>query len=95
VFREEIQTAGLNKRLWKYFAILYQDTFQSDSEKIVLALRAVSVNHQGSEVRAIPARLPYDLLERYTERVLGANPRISKIVYDLTPTANLQQIEWH
>ena len=95
VFNEEILETGLNKRLWKYFAILYQDPFQSDTDMLVIALRAVSASHLGSDVRAIPARLPYDLLERYTERVLSAYPSVSKIVYDVTPAANLQQIEWH
>ena len=45
-------------------------------------------------MRALPARLPWDLLERYTARMLSDYPGIAKIVYDLTPGDTLQQSEW-
>lgn len=95
IFQEELRLAGQQKRLWKYFAMLHSIPYQEDPEAPVIALRAVSASHQGGDVRALPARLPYDLLERCTERILNEYPVVSKIVYDLTPGQNLQQIEWH
>ena len=95
VFTEEIRNTGLGKRLWKYFAVLCDVPFHNEPGNAVIALRAVSANHQGSDVRAIPARLPYDLLERYTERIRSAHSQVIKVVYDLTPGSSLQQIEWY
>lgn len=95
IFQEELRLAGQQKRLWKYFAMLHSIPYQEDPEAPVIALRAVSASHQGGDVRALPARLPYDLLERCTERILTECQKVSKIVYDLTPGQNLQQIEWH
>ena len=74
--------------------MLYQAPYNNDTDTVVIALRAVNANHQGSGIRAIPARLPYDLLERYTQHVMSANPLIGKVVYDLTPGSSLQQAEW-
>ncbi|HSK68605.1 MAG TPA: hypothetical protein VLA21_05035 [Candidatus Limnocylindria bacterium] len=94
VFREEVQGAGLHKRLHKYFALLMPSRCEVGEGELVVALRAVSSSHQGADTRAVPARLPYDLLERYTERVLGMDRRVTRVVYDLTPAANPQQAEW-
>ncbi len=94
IFREEIQAAGLNKRLHKYFALMLPGQCDLGEEELVVVLRAVSASHQGGDTRAVPARLPYDLLERYTERVLGMDARIIRVVYDLTPAATSQQVEW-
>ncbi|NLE20045.1 MAG: hypothetical protein GX623_04425 [Clostridiales bacterium] len=94
LFGEEIRESGLAKRFWKYFAMLYEAPYQNREKAPVIALRAVTASHQGGDVRALPARLPWDLLERYTARMLSDYPGIAKIVYDLTPGDTLQQSEW-
>lgn len=94
-FRTEIKEAGLMKRLWKYFAVLYEVPNQKTPNSLVIALRAVSISHTGRDLRAIPARLPYDLLERYTQHVLAHSPLVTKVIYDLTPGTSLQETEWH
>ncbi|NLX82773.1 MAG: hypothetical protein GXZ04_03025 [Clostridiales bacterium] len=94
-FRQEIEDAGLAKRMWKYFAMLHEVPYrETDQDSLVIVLRAVSVSHTGSDLRAIPARLPYDLLERYTQRALKHNPMIKKVIWDLTPDLSLQEAEW-
>ncbi|NLW21163.1 MAG: hypothetical protein GXY84_07290 [Clostridiales bacterium] len=93
-FRHEINEAGLNKRLWKYFALLYDLPQQGTDKSIVIGLRAVSISHIGSDLRALPARLPYDLLERYTQQVMAHDERVNKVIYDLTPGQGLQETEW-
>ena len=93
-FSEEIRNAGLTRKLWKFFAMLYHAPYKNNTNSMVIALRAVTASHQGSDVRAMPARLPYDLLERYAQRIMSAYPMIGKVVYDLTPGSSLQQIEW-
>lgn len=89
----DIKEAGLSKRLWKYFAMLCDIPYQGEQPALAIALRALSISHTGSDLRALPARLPYDLLERYTQRAQSYDKRIRKIIYDLTPGASLQETE--
>lgn len=93
-FQDEIRDAGLQRKLWKYFAVLYEVPHQLLEQALVIALRAVSISHSGSDLRAIPARLPYDLLERFTEQVMAHEPKVSKVIYDLTPGVSPQETEW-
>lgn len=92
-FQHEIREAGLHKRLWKYFAMLYEVPYLDSPDNLVIALRAVSISHTGSDLRALPARLPWDLLERYTQRALSHSDKVRKVIYDLTPSSNLQESE--
>lgn len=92
-FQQEIKDAGLNKRLWKYFAMLYEVPYLESQDNLVVALRAVSISHTGTDLRALPARLPWDLLERYTQRALQHDSKVRKVIYDLTPSSNLQENE--
>lgn len=93
IFREEINQAGLNKRLWKYFCMLYHIPFEGNDSAVVIGLRAV--NFSSGMTHALPARLPYDLLERFTQRAHEACPQIIKVFYDITPGESFTDIEWH
>lgn len=94
LFRHEIKEAGLHKRLWKYFSTLYELPYQDEGPALVVGLRAVSISHTGSDLRALPARLPYDLLERTSQQLLAQEAQLAKVIYDLTPSQNLQETEW-
>ncbi|MDD4081061.1 MAG: hypothetical protein PHP02_06575 [Eubacteriales bacterium] len=95
IFSDEIRSAGLNKKLWQYFAVLHHVPNYPDQSAALIVLRAVTASHQGGEVHALAARLPYDLLERFTARVRGASPQVRKVVYDLTPgSSGRQDFEW-
>ena len=48
----------------------------------IMILRAVTLS--GGQL--IPARLPYDLVERTVQRIMTACPVITRIFYDQTPT---------
>lgn len=76
LFSEEMQTAGLNRRLSRFFAML-----DALGDTDVIILRAT----QGHEPGMSAARLPYDLLERVTERMMKELPGISRVLYDITP----------
>ena len=77
---EEIQEAGLDKRLWQYYATLVQSP--DNPSMYTICLRAI----QASQNRGLAARLPFDLMERTTTRLLHEIPGISRVVYDLTPS---------
>jgi GMP synthase (glutamine-hydrolysing) len=78
IFCEEIQKAGLDKKIRQYFAVLTGSLTRGASGLMggALALRAMS--------GANAFRLPYDLLERVAERVTGEVSGITRVVYDVT-----------
>ena len=89
IFRQEIESAGQNKRLWQYYATLADNPLPS-SKGYIIILRAVQVI-DGSA--AIASRLPHDLLERATESILTAVPSVRRVLYDFTPSKSYAQNE--
>lgn len=80
IFGEEIAAAGLERKLYKYFPILVGGSPAMSGEMLVL--RAVGL----SGGMLIPARLPYDLVERTVTRILEQAPLITRVFSDQTPT---------
>lgn len=80
LFDEEIRAAGLERKLYKYFPII-TGGFPTAGDEIVV-LRAVTP----SGGLLLPARLPHDLLERTTRRIMEEVPQIQRVLYDQTPT---------
>ena len=78
IFSGEIREAGLNKKLYKYFPIMVD----AQKETSTIILRAVTI----SGAMLVPARLPYDLVERTVERILETTPTVRRVFYDQTPT---------
>ena len=95
IFRQEIAEAGLDKRIWQYFAILtglhsFGTRDGQTCYETAVALRAVS---SSDAVTANAYRMPYDLLERVALRITTEIPGINRVLYDVTgkPSA---MIEW-
>ncbi|NCB04838.1 MAG: hypothetical protein EOM69_04870 [Clostridia bacterium] len=86
-FVEEIRACGHEKRLWQYYATLTRNP--SPPYGYAIALRSVQAGQSG----AYAARLPYDLLERVTERILRELPGVTRVLYDLTPSVHYREIE--
>lgn len=80
IFSEEIREAGLHRKLYKYFPVLVDADELKGSCTIIL--RAVTV----SGAMLVPARLPYDLVERTVGRILETTPAVQRVFYDQTPT---------
>ena len=89
LFSREVRLSGADKRLWQYFAVLAP--MPEEENKVVIGLRAVHASDRGP---AYAARLPYDLMENVTERLLRERPEIARVVYDLTPSSHYAGIEW-
>lgn len=95
IFRDEIAKAGLARDINQYFTVLTNMRsvgVKADERTYdyTLALRAVTTT---DFMTAEWARLPYDLLERASSRIINEVGHINRIVYDITskPPAT---IEW-
>ena len=90
IYREEIVAARLDKRIKNYFAVLEESTSTGGHAcRYTVALRAAS---QAGGSYAV-YRLPYDLLERVSERILAEAPGIDRVVYDVTASVR-SPLEW-
>jgi GMP synthase (glutamine-hydrolysing) len=83
---DEIKRDGLYDRLWQSFAVL-TDTrtvgVMGDSRtySYVIALRAVTSD---DAMTADWARLPYDTLERISNRIVNEVDEVNRVVLDIT-----------
>ena len=90
IFNEEIERAGLTKRIAQHFAILTDLHTPGAEDGCICALRALGTSSEG---RAPAYKLPYDLMEAAVRRITSEVPGINRVVYDITgrPTAS---VEW-
>ena len=95
IFREEIAKAGLDRSINQYFAVLTNmrsvGVMGDDrTYDYTLALRGVTTT---DFMTADFARIPYDVLEKASVRIVNEVKNINRIVYDITskPPAT---IEW-
>ena len=95
IFREEMALAGLDRTTSQYFAVLtsVRSVGVMGDERTydyTLALRAVQSQ---DFMTATWSRLPYELLDKVSGRIVGEVKHINRIVYDITskPPAT---VEW-
>ncbi len=95
IFREEIKNSGIEREINQYFAVL------TDTRSVgvmgdfrtydyTIALRGVTTT---DFMTADWARIPYDILDRISVRIVNEVKHVNRIVYDITskPPAT---IEW-
>ena len=95
IFRDELAKAGYDKNVHQYFAVLTNMRSvgvmgDGRTYDYTLALRAVTTN---DFMTADWAKIPYDILESASNRIINEVKNINRIVYDITskPPAT---IEW-
>ena len=95
IFREEIAKAGLHKNINQYFAVLtnLRSVGVMGDERTydyTLALRAVETT---DFMTGVWSKIPYDVLEKVSSRIVNEVNHINRVVYDITskPPAT---IEW-
>lgn len=95
IFREEIAKAGLDRAIHQYFAVLTNMRSvgvmgDGRTYDYTLALRGVTTT---DFMTADFARIPYDVLEKISSRIVNECNSINRIVYDVT-TKPPSTIEW-
>jgi GMP synthase (glutamine-hydrolysing) len=83
---EEIKRAGLYREIWQSFAVLPAVKtvgVQGDDRTYAypIVLRAVTSD---DAMTADWARLPYELLERISSRIINEVPGVNRVAYDIT-----------
>jgi GMP synthase (glutamine-hydrolysing) len=86
IVREEIRRAGLEREIWQAFAVLpdIRTVGVMGDERTYaypIVIRAVTSE---DAMTADWARLPYDLLERMSNRIINEVPGVNRIAYDIT-----------
>ncbi|MDO4517556.1 MAG: glutamine-hydrolyzing GMP synthase [Bacillota bacterium] len=94
IFRDEIAKAGEDRNLNQYFAVLTNTRSvgvmgDGRTYDYTLALRAVTT---ADFMTADWARIPYDVLDKISVRIVNEVPGINRIVYDITskPPATIE-----
>ena len=95
IFREEIANAGLDRKINQYFAVItnMRSVGVMGDERTydyTVALRAVTTT---DFMTGEWARIPYDVLDTVSRRIVNEVKHVNRIVYDITgkPPAT---IEW-
>jgi len=83
---EEIRRAGLDRELWQWFAVLPAVRtvgVMGDGRTYAYPIILRAVTSQDA-MTADFARLPWEVLERVSTRVVGEVPGVNRVAYDVT-----------
>jgi GMP synthase (glutamine-hydrolysing) len=87
IVREELKTAGLEREIWQAFAVLAAEVrsvgVMGDERTYghPIIVRAVTSD---DAMTADWARIPYEVLEKISNRIINEVDGINRVVYDIT-----------
>lgn len=95
IFREEIALAGLESKIWQYFAVLpnIQSVGVMGDERTychTVGLRAVT---SSDGMTSNFAHIPYEVIDKVSRRIVNEVKGVNRIVYDVTSKPP-STIEW-
>jgi len=95
IVQDEIKKAGLHREIWQYFAVLpnIKSVGVMGDERTyahTIAIRAIT---SSDAMTADWARIPYEVLENMSRRIVNEVEGVNRIVYDIT-TKPPSTVEW-
>ena len=86
ILRDEIKKAGLDRDIWQYFTVLpnIRSVGKRDEKRTydhAIGIRAV---HSVDGMTSDWARIPWDVLEKISQRITDEVPHVNRVVYDIT-----------
>ncbi len=95
ILREEFANNGLAGKVWQYFTIVpdYRSTGIKDGKRSYewpVIIRAVNTR---DAMTATVENIPFELLQKITNRIITEVPGVNRVLYDMTPKPT-GTIEW-
>ena len=95
ILREEIELAGYTNKIWQFFTVVPDmcSVGVKNGERVFdwcVIIRAV--NSVDAMTAAVP-NLPWELLQKITDRILNEVDGVCRVLYDLSPKP-ISTIEW-
>jgi GMP synthase (glutamine-hydrolysing) len=82
----EIRDAGLDREVWQYFAVLpsMRSVGIKEDERTYAYTIIVRAVNSTDAMTADWAKLPYELLDRISRRIVNEVPGVNRVAYDIT-----------
>ena len=95
ILREEIQKADLDREIWQYFTVLpnVRSVGKKDESRTYDHMVGIRAVHSVDGMTSDWARIPWDVLEKISSRIVNEVDHVNRVVYDITPKPPAT-IEW-
>ncbi len=95
ILREEIAKAGLDREIWQYFTILpnIRSVGVKDDARTYVHTVGIRAVNSVDGVTSDWARIPWDVLEKVSSRIVTELDEVNRVVYDITSKPP-STIEW-
>lgn len=95
ILREEIAKAGLDREIWQYFTVLpnIRSVGVKDGGRTYVHTIGIRAVNSVDGVTSDWARIPWDVLEKVSSRIVTELDEVNRVVYDVTSKPP-STIEW-